>query len=121
MSGRSRTFTTTETANLGSRVRQIRRENNWTLEDLSRKTGVSTSRCLNSRTAFDVTFETVMKLCEAWICLGTLGQPRASRVPVGMRTVTRRNEGLQLATQEYGFEVLCSDIAKKACFRHRDR
>jgi len=101
--------------NLGSRVRQIRRENNWTLEDLSRKTGVSTSSLSKLENGLiDVTFETVMKLCDGLdLSLEHLVNHEQAAFRSGVRTVTRRNEGLQLATQEYGFEVLCSDIAKK--------
>ena len=55
-----------------------------------------------------------MKLCDGLdLSLGHLVNHEQAAFRSGVRTVTRRNEGLQLATQEYGFEVLCSDIAKK--------
>lgn len=100
---------------LGARVRQIRRENSWTLEDLSRKTGVSASSLSKLENGLiDVTFETVMKLCEGLdLSLEHLTSHEQAAFRSGVRTVTRRNEGLQLATQAYGFEVLCTDIARK--------
>ena len=100
---------------LGARVRQIRRENNWTLEYLSRKTGVSASSLSKLENGLiDVTFETVMRICEGLdLSLEHLTSHEQATFRSGVRTVTRRNEGLQLATQAYGFEVLCTDIARK--------
>lgn len=101
--------------NLGSRVRQIRRENGWTLQDLSRRTGVHSSSLSKLENGLiDVTFETVMKICDGLdLSLDHLTSHEQATFRSGVRTVTRRNEGLQLATQAYGFEVLCTDIAKK--------
>jgi hypothetical protein len=53
-----------------------------------------------------------MKLCDGLdLSLGHLVNHEQAAFRSGVRTVTRRNEGLRLATQAYGFEVLCSDIA----------
>jgi transcriptional regulator with XRE-family HTH domain len=85
------------------------------LEDLSRKTGVSASSLSKLENGLiDVTFETVMKICDGLdLSLEHLTNHEQAAFRSGVRTVTRRNEGLQLATQAYGFEVLCTDIAKK--------
>jgi len=101
--------------NLGARVRQIRRENNWTLEDLSRRTGVSASSLSKLENGLiDVTFETVMKICDGLdLSLEHLTHHEQATFRSGVRTVTRRGEGVQLTTQAYGFEVLCTDIARK--------
>lgn len=100
---------------LGARVRQIRRENSWTLQELSRRTGVNVSSLSKLENGLiDVTFETVMKICGGLdLSLEHLTSHEQATFRSGVRTVTRRNEGLQLATQAYGFEVLCTDIAKK--------
>jgi DNA-binding Xre family transcriptional regulator len=102
---------------LGERVRQIRRENNWTLQDLSRKTGVGPSTLSKlENNQVDVTFDTVMKICDGLdLSLLHLTNPRQSPLGGGgVRTVTRRDEGLPLTTPTYGLEVLCTEIAKKS-------
>lgn len=78
-------------------------------------TGVSASTLSKLENGLiDVTFETVMNICDGLdLSLEHLTNHEQASFRTGVRTVTRRNEGLQLPTQAYGFEVLCTDIAKK--------
>lgn len=107
--------TSSKRPNLGERVRQIRRENNWTLQDLSSKTGVGTSTLSKLENGLiDVNFETVMKICEGLdLSLEHLTNHEQASFRSGVRSVTRRSEGLRLSTHAYGYEVLCTDVAKK--------
>jgi transcriptional regulator with XRE-family HTH domain len=114
-SGRPASVRSVTRLDLGARVRQIRQENSWTLQELSRRTGVNVSSLSKLENGLiDVTFETVMKICSGLdLSLEHLTNHEQATFRSGIRSVTRRNEGLQLATQGYGFEVLCTDIARK--------
>ena len=100
---------------LGERLLQLRRENQWTLGDVAARTGVGISTLSKiENNQVDVTFETLMKLCDGLdLSLDHLTQKRQDVFRSGVRTITRRGEALEIDTALYHLEVMSTELSRK--------
>ena len=101
-------------SHIGSRIKAIRKERGWTLQELSGRSKVSISalsKIENSQVA--ASFDTLLKIAHG---LNTtfetlLGEGVAS--PVGRLTTTKKGRGVFFETDRYLYEVMSSDLRRK--------
>lgn len=100
---------------LGERVRAIRRNHNWTLDEAGRRTGLARSTISKIENGqMSPTFEVVQKLAIGLgIDVPQLFKPALERRSSGRRTVTRDGEGRPHPTPTYEHELLCTELANK--------
>lgn len=100
---------------LGERLTQLRRDNRWTLGDVAARTGVGVSTLSKiENNQGDVTFETLMKLCDGLdLSLRHLTKGPPETFHGGVRTITKRDEALIIDTVPYHFEVMSTELSRK--------
>jgi len=108
---------------LGERIRDIRRGNNWTLEDASRRTGLARSTLSKiENEQMSPTFEVVQKLAAGLeIELPQLFEAAEPSSATGRRTITRAGEGRSRVTGTYEHELLSVELAKRKMIPFRTR
>ncbi|MDH2434117.1 transcriptional regulator [Pokkaliibacter plantistimulans] len=105
-----------EPLRLGQRLKEIRLSNNWTLEDVSQRTGLARSTLSKiENEQISPTFTAVQKLSHGLgIDLPQLfSTPKRKEKPLGRRDLTRLGEGRPHPTPTYEHELLCTDFANK--------
>jgi transcriptional regulator with XRE-family HTH domain len=101
---------------LGRRVRELRRQNGWTLENLGRKSGLSISALSKiENEQVSASFDTIVRVARAFdLSFEEFFRPPAPLNPVpGRRTTTARNGGIPFSTANYDYEVLSADLTHK--------
>lgn len=100
---------------LGARVRDIRRRNEWTLEEASRRTGLARSTLSKiENDQMSPTFDVVQKLAAGLeIELPQLFVAAAPGNASGRRALTRAGEGRPRLTPTYEHELLCTELAQR--------
>jgi len=108
---------------LGERIRDIRRRNNWTLEEASRRTGLARSTLSKiENEQMSPTFEVVQKLAAGLaIELPQLFEATEPSGATGRRTITRAGEGRPRVTGTYEHELLSVELAKRKMIPFRTR
>ena len=108
---------------LGERIREIRRQNSWTLEDVSRQTGLARSTLSKIENGqMSPTFEAVQKLAAGLgIDVPQLFRPASEPGSPGRRDVTRAGEGRSHPTATYEHELLCTALTKKRMIPFKSR
>lgn len=108
---------------LGERIRDIRRRNNWTLEDASRRTGLARSTLSKiENEQMSPTFEVVQKLAAGLqIELPQLFETAEPSGITGRRTITRDGEGRPRVTGTYEHELLSVELAKRKMIPFKTR
>ena len=95
---------------VGFRLREIRKENGWTLSEVSKRTGISKgtlSKLENGKTQLN--FSSVNKLASGLqLPVSDLTNPHS--IVSGKRAVTRALSGTVFESVDMDYEVLCSDI-----------
>jgi transcriptional regulator with XRE-family HTH domain len=106
---------TVEPLKLGQRVRQIRRSRNWTLEEVSKRTGLARSTLSKiENEQMSPTFEAVQKLANGLgIDVPQLFAPARESRSSGRRSITRAGQGRPHPTVTYEHELLCTELANK--------
>lgn len=101
--------------NLGARLANLRRQNGWTLEKVSRMTGVGVSTLSKVENQLNgASFDTLLKLSQGLgLNFDELLNPERKTVVSGRRAVTRAGEGTRFATGQYGYEVHATELAQK--------
>ena len=105
-----------EPLRLGERLKEIRLANQWTLEDVSQKTGLARSTLSKiENDQISPTFTAVQKLIGGLdIDLPQLlSPPRQQTRTMGRRDMTRRGEGQRHPTPTYEHELLGHQLAQK--------
>src|SRR5690625_6770250 len=105
-----------EPLRLGERLKEIRLAQGWTLEDVSRRTGVARSTLSKIENhQVSPTFTVVQKLITGLgIDLPQLfTPPRQKSHTMGRRDLTRRGEGEHHPTPTYEHELLSCELAQK--------
>ena len=95
---------------IGKRLRELRREHNWTLTEVAKKTGISVgtlSKLENGKTQLN--FSSVNKLAEG-LGLRVTDLTNPATKAAGLRSVTAGGEGALFRTPDMDYEVLCSDV-----------
>ena len=100
---------------LGERLAELRRQNGWTLEKVSKMTGVGVSTLSKVENQLNgASFDTLLKLSKGLgMNFEELLNPERKNVVSGRRVVTRGGEGDNFATAQYGYEVHATDLAQK--------
>jgi len=105
-----------EPLRLGERVKEIRLANQWTLEDVSQRTGLARSTLSKiENDQISPTFSAVQKLISGLnIDLPQLlSPPKQQTRTMGRRDMTRRGEGQRHPTPTYEHELLSCELAQK--------
>lgn len=97
---------------IGRRLRELRKEFDWTLAEVAKRTGISVgtlSKLEHGKT--DLNFTSVNKLASGLdLPVTDLTNP-GSRMPGGRRTVTLGGEGTVFTATDFVYEVLCSEVS----------
>ena len=113
---------TKEKSTLGNLIRLVRQQRNWTLREMSAKVGIPLSTL--AKVEADKLSLTYDKLQQFTSRLGMtltefLGQGEASatesdqRVVTARRSLTSKNNSVQISTPTYDYEYLCADLREK--------
>jgi transcriptional regulator with XRE-family HTH domain len=96
---------------IGRRLRELRKENDWTLAEIGQRTGISVatlSKLENGKT--ELNFSSVNKLAEGLdLPVTELTNPQPSAR--GRRAITVGGHGVVFRTEDIHYEVLCSELA----------
>jgi len=108
-------------AQIGERLRLLRKERGWTLQELSRRAGVSlsaVSKIENAQVA--PTFDTLVKVArglgmgfDALLDQVSVGEPGALPRGGGRLSVTRKNDAVGFSTSMYEYHVHASGLRRK--------
>ncbi|MCP4382415.1 MAG: helix-turn-helix domain-containing protein [Hyphomicrobiales bacterium] len=99
---------------IGGRIKALRKDRGWTLQELGRRCGVSISALSKIENAqVTASFDTMLKIAGGLdITFETLlGQGTAS--PVGRLVTNRKGEGVHFETDGYVYEVMSSELRRK--------
>jgi transcriptional regulator with XRE-family HTH domain len=113
---------TKEKSTLGNLIRLVRQQKNWTLREMSAKVGIPLSTL--AKVEADKLSLTYDKLQQFTSRLGMtmtefLGQGEVSatepdqRVITARRSLTSKNNSVQISTPTYDYEYLCADLREK--------
>jgi transcriptional regulator with XRE-family HTH domain len=119
---RNVTMTKEKKSTLGNLIRLVRQQRNWTLREMSAKVGIPLSTL--AKVEADKLSLTYDKLQQFTSRLGMtmtefLGQVEASatepdqRVITARRSITSKNNTVQISTPTYDYEYLCADLREK--------
>jgi transcriptional regulator with XRE-family HTH domain len=112
----------TEKSTLGNLIRLVRQQNDWTLRQMSAKVGIPLSTL--AKVEADKLSLTYDKLQQFTSRLGMtmtefLGQAEARspevepRIVTARRSLTSKNNSVQISTPTYDYEYLCADLREK--------
>ncbi|MEO0343405.1 MAG: XRE family transcriptional regulator [Pseudomonadota bacterium] len=109
--------------NLGARVRQLRKDRNWTLEQAAKEAGLARSTLSKiENDQMSPTFEAVKKLAEGLgISVPQLFTPPKSEQVMARLSVTKIGQGREHATATYEHELLAPELKSKAMLPYRTR
>jgi len=102
-------------AGLGQRLKRMRLDKGWTLEDMSQKTGVARSTLSKIENGqMSPTYDVLQRIASGSnFDLVELFDARRQNVPFGRRSLTRKGQGKLHPTSTYRYEVLSTDLSQK--------
>lgn len=100
---------------LARRVRALRRSAGLTLQDVSRQSGISASTVSKiENDQLSPTYDNIIRLAKGLaVDITHLFTDGVASRPTGRRSITRKGEGIRHVTDNYHYEMLCADIARK--------
>ncbi|TKV70765.1 XRE family transcriptional regulator [Rhizobium sp. AU243] len=100
---------------LGSRVREIRTRNKATINDVATRSGLSKSTISKiENNQLSPTYENIIRLARGLqVDISFLFSDTAKNAPRGRRSLTPRGGGNVFRTQNYDYEMLCTDLVGK--------
>src|SRR5262249_24043884 len=103
---------------LGPVLRDLRRKGGLTLQDLSERTGLASSTLSKiENNLISPTYDSILKLADGLgIDIAQLFDPRSIQMSLGRRSVTRDGHGASYKTDQYDYEMLCTDLSQKKFF-----
>ncbi|MEO1562773.1 MAG: XRE family transcriptional regulator [Pseudomonadota bacterium] len=112
-----------EPLNLGARVRQLRKDRNWTLEQAAQKAGLARSTLSKiENDQMSPTFDAVKKLADGLgISVPQLFTPPKSDQVMARLSVTTGGKGREHITATYEHELLAAELKSKAMLPYRAR
>lgn len=112
-----------EPLNLGTRVRELRKARNWTLEQAAGQAGLARSTLSKIENGqMSPTYEALKKLAVGLnISVPQLFTPPRNTQINGRMAVTKSGEGAQQATTTYEHELLADTLTKKQMLPYRAR
>jgi transcriptional regulator with XRE-family HTH domain len=110
-------------AGLGQRLKRIRFDKSWTLEDVSQRTGVARSTLSKIENGqMSPTYDVLQKIVRGTgLDIVELFDSRQQNAPSGRCSVTRRGEGKPHLTHTYHHELLATDLAHKQILPFKSR
>jgi transcriptional regulator with XRE-family HTH domain len=99
---------------LGQRLLELRKRHNWTLKDVSERTGVSVATLSKvERNKMSLTYDKMLQVAEGLkFTLAELVAP-APGPPTTRRSIARRKDGLIQRTPNYEYTYLSTDLSNK--------
>lgn len=112
-----------EPLNLGARVRELRKERGWTLEQAASHAGLARSTLSKIENGqMSPTYEALKKLAEGLaISVPQLFTPPSRAQVTGRMSVTKSGEGQGHATATYEHELLAPGLTRKQMLPYRAR
>jgi len=103
---------------LGPVLRDLRRGSGLTLQELSKRTGLASSTLSKiENNLISPTYDSILKLADGLgIDVARLFDPKSIQMSLGRRSVTRDGGGASLRTDQYHYEMLCTDLSQKKFF-----
>ena len=103
---------------LGPALRQLRRAGGFTLQELSQRTGLASSTLSKiENNLISPTYDSILKLADGLeIDVAQLFDPGSIQMSLGRRSVTRDGRGASYKTDQYDYEMLCTDLSQKKFF-----
>jgi transcriptional regulator with XRE-family HTH domain len=107
-------------ARLGQRLQKIRKAQQWTLKQVSERTGLAVSTLSKvENDQMSLTYDKLIQLSDGLgIDIGELFSGGKNTVapapPVARRSVTRAGEGKEIDTPHYWYSYLCTDLVNKS-------
>lgn len=114
---------TVEPLNLGERVRELRKDRNWTLERAAKQAGLARSTLSKIENGqMSPTYDALKKLALGLeISVPQLFTPPMRDQINGRMSITRNNDGNHQATTTYEHELLAESMSKKKMLPYRAR
>ncbi|MGE0006652.1 MAG: helix-turn-helix domain-containing protein [Parvibaculaceae bacterium] len=99
---------------LGQRLHELRKRHNWTLKDVSDRTGVSVATLSKvERNKMSLTYDKMLQVAEGLkLTLAELVAPPPVK-PTARRSIARRKDGLLQRTPNYEYIYLSPDLSNK--------
>ncbi|EBA07213.1 helix-turn-helix domain-containing protein [Sagittula stellata] len=115
--------TVAEPLDLGLRVRELRKEKDWTLEQAAKKAGLARSTLSKIENGqMSPTYDALKKLATGLeISVPQLFTPPVQAQANGRMAVTRVEEGRHLATATYEHDLLAESLSRKKMLPYRAR
>lgn len=100
---------------LAERIRSLRQQHGWTLEQASRATGVASSSLSKIENGLSSpTYDVLLRLARGFqVDIAELFAPPQEHMGAGRRTIERAGNGERHDTPMYEHRVLCSQLANK--------
>jgi transcriptional regulator with XRE-family HTH domain len=100
---------------LGLRLKRMRLDNGWTLEEVSQRTGVARSTLSKIENGqMSPTYDVLQRITRGTgLDIVELFDARRQNAPFGRRSVTRNGHGKHHVTSAYDYEVLATDLSQK--------
>jgi transcriptional regulator with XRE-family HTH domain len=104
-----------ETGVIGGRIKALRRERGWRLQDLGRRAEVSISALSKiENNVVTASFDTLLKISRGLdVSFETLLGTDTPTPPAGRLTWTRRGAGLPFETDRYRYQVMAGELRHK--------
>ncbi|MEL7216270.1 MAG: XRE family transcriptional regulator [Pseudomonadota bacterium] len=108
---------------LGQRVRALRKERDWTLEQAAKKAGLARSTLSKiENEQMSPTFDAVQKLAQGLgISVPQLFTPPSDAKVLARRVITPSGQGTPHVTATYEHEMLATEMTRKAMLPYRAR
>ncbi len=99
---------------LGERLHELRKRHNWTLKDVSDRTGVSVATLSKvERNKMSLTYDKMLQVAEGLkLTFAELVAPAPTR-PTARRSIAKRKDGLVQRTPNYEYVYLSPDLSNK--------
>jgi transcriptional regulator with XRE-family HTH domain len=102
-------------AQIGERIKTLRKERRWTLQELGRRAGVSISalsKVENAQVA--ASFDTLLKIARGFgLGFDAMLNGASARLPAGRLTTTRDGAGVFFSTDMYEYQVHSAELRQK--------
>jgi transcriptional regulator with XRE-family HTH domain len=108
---------------LGQRIRSLRNQRGWTLEQTSQATGLARSTLSKIENGLmSPTYDALLKLASGLaVDISELFEAHAPAVGSGRRSINRAGSGLVHSTPDYEHTLLCNDLSHKDMVPFRTR
>lgn len=100
---------------IGQRLAELRRQHDWTLQNVSDMTGVSVATLSKvERNKLSLTYDKMLQLAEGLkMTLAELIAPTQEAPSTARRSISRRRGALTIRTPNYQYSYLCADLSNK--------